>query len=106
MWNVSKENQMEKKNKNSKEMKSPLIHKAPEINDIYEILLEITKTNRSSDAITNDSLWVGGIMVGVVISGFVAIISSMLVALVRKKRRAKEDNTIIYNNSYAQNCAL
>ena len=60
----------------------------------------------SSDAITNGSSWVGGIMVGVVISGFVVMISSMLVALVRKKRRAKEDNTIKYNNRYAQNCAL
>ena len=52
----------------------------------------------SSDTITSGSSCVGGIIVGVVSSAFVIVIPVMVMAVVRKKKRAKEDNTIKYNN--------
>ena len=60
----------------------------------------------SSDTITSGSSWVGGIMVGIVSSTFVIVIPLMVMAMVRKKKRAKEDNIIKHNNRYVQNYAL
>ena len=50
--------------------------------------------------------WIGGIMVGMMSSAFVILIPVMVMGMVRKKMRAKEDNTIKNNNRYVQNCAL
>ena len=51
----------------------------------------------SSDTITNSIPWVGGVLVGVVSGVLVMVMVWVIVAIVRKERKKKVDNTITYN---------